>query len=124
MKIPFTLLALTFACGAAFAQAPAGVVPRPSQEQNPNASGGAAQTKGEMKNDVKTGKAVPGAPMAAMNNTAMGNKAMDTNGDGMISRKEWDAYHGNMWRGMKADKRGMVQWSDVESRMKQPGGPN
>ncbi len=124
MKIPFTLVAITLACGAAFAQAPAGVVPRPSAEQNPNAAGGAAQSRGEMKKDVKTGTAMPGAPMTAMNGTAMGNKSMDTNGDGMISRKEWDAYHGGMWKSMKADKRGMVPWADVEKGMKPSGGPS
>lgn len=112
-SIPFALAAL--ACTCALAQAPAGVAPRPSQQQNPNASGGMPQAKAEAKNDAQVA--------AGMGNKAMpGAKPMDTNGDGMISKKEWEAYHSGMWSGMKADKRGMVPWADVEARMK--GGPN
>jgi len=51
----------------------------------------------------------------------MGMKAMDTNGDGMISKKEWDAYHAGMWSRMKS-KKGMMPMADVEAMMR--GGPN
>jgi hypothetical protein len=34
--------------------------------------------------------------------------AMDTNGDGKISKQEFMAYHEKMWAGMKKDASGMV----------------
>ena len=44
--------------------------------------------------------------------------AMDTNGDGMISRKEYDAHNAAMWKGMKHNK-GMVSQADMQTRLKQ-----
>jgi hypothetical protein len=120
MKTTLILAAVARACGAAFAQAPAGVVKNPSQEANPNASGGKAQVKGEMNAQAKGKDAGMGA--SAGTTATMGHKGMDLNGDGMISRKEWDAYHGKAWGSMKANKQGMVPWTDVEASMK--GGPN
>ena len=120
MKSTLILAAVAMACGAAFAQAPAGVTKTSPQEQNPNASGGKAQAKGEINAQAKGKDAGMSASVGA--GATMGHKAMDLNGDGFISRKEWDSYHGKMWGGMKADKRGMVPWADVEARMK--GGPN
>jgi hypothetical protein len=35
-------------------------------------------------------------------------KAMDTNGDGKISKQEFMAYHEKMWDSMKKDSNGMV----------------
>ena len=35
-------------------------------------------------------------------------KAMDTNGDGKISKEEFMAYHEKMWMSMKKDSNGMV----------------
>ena len=121
MKQALILAAAALACTAAFAQAPAGVVTRPSQETNPTASGGTPAAKAEMKVDAKKA-AMPMAagaamPMAAGGSTAsMGMKAMDTNGDGMISKKEWDAYHSGMWSRMKS-KNGMMPMADVEAML-------
>lgn len=98
----FTLAALALACGAAFAQAPAGTLPRPAQESNPNASGGVAQARAGARNDAQV----------------MGDhSAMDANRDGMVSQKEWNTYYNDMWRSMKADKSGHVPWADVNTRM-------
>jgi hypothetical protein len=108
MIVKLTLIAFALACGGAYAQAPApqGSATRPPAEINPNKSGGVAQQRAGAKNDAQTG-----------NTSAMGAGAMDVNGDGMISKKEWDTYHGKMWRGMKANKQGMVPWGDVQSGM-------
>lgn len=124
MKQTLILAAAALACTAAFAQAPPGVVTRPSQETNPTASGGAPAAKAEAKVDAKKA-AMPMAagaamPMAAGGSTAsMGMKAMDTNGDGMISKKEWDSYHSGMWSRMKS-KKGMMPMAEVEAIMKAP----
>jgi hypothetical protein len=138
MKHSVFLATCAFACGAALAQAPAGVVQRPSAESNPIAAGGAPAEKAQMKTDMKKDGAMPmagvgmsGGSMAkggmAMGGMGMGMgmsmdmKMMDTNRDGMISRKEWMDYHAKMWGRMKS-KRGMVSTADMEAMMK--GGPN
>ena len=138
MKQKLFIVLAALACSTAFAQAPPGTVARPSQEANPNASGGAPSSKAQTKVDAKKGmagdsSAMPMAggagsmPMAAGGGMGMGMgmdmKAMDTNGDGMISKKEWDSYHSMMWNKMKPKmKKGMMSMSDMESMMK--GGPN
>ena len=66
-------------------------------------------------------------PMGAGGGMGMGMgmdmKAMDTNGDGMISKKEWDSHHAMMWNKMKPKmKKGMMSMGDMETMMK--GGPN
>lgn len=66
-------------------------------------------------------------PMGASGGMGMGMgmdmKAMDTNGDGMISKKEWDSHHAMMWNKMKPKmKKGMMSMADMETMMK--GGPN
>ena len=38
---------------------------------------------------------------------------MDTNGDGMVSRKEWDAYHMKSWNSMKPASKG-VSTADID----------
>ena len=76
---------------------------------NPSASGGQSAATAEMKVDARK--------------DANASAAMDTNGDGMISKKEWDRYHSGMWGKMKMkSKNGMVPWADVDAMMK--GGPN
>jgi hypothetical protein len=117
MRFAIVTLAAALACGTAFAQAPAGTVARPSNQQNPNASGGQPQAKGEVNAQAK-GKD-SGATTTA--SATMGHKAMDANGDGFVTRKEWDTYHGKMWSGMKGEKRG-VPWATVESGMMGQGG--
>jgi hypothetical protein len=102
MRYTLTFIGAVLACTSALAQAPAGVG-KQAQENNPNMSGGAAQARGEMKNDIRTG--------------SRDHSAMDANKDGMVSQKEWNAYHNGMWRSMKADKKGNVAWSDVNTRM-------
>ena len=134
----FAIAALSV--GTTFAQAPPGTLSRPSQETNPTAAGGAPAAKAQMKVDEKKGMtpmaggAAPMAagsmPMAAGTSGTMGMgmgmgmmKSMDTNGDGMISKKEWDSHHSAMWGKMKPKmKKGMVPMSDMEAMMK--GGPN
>lgn len=136
MKHSVLLATFAFACGAALAQAPAGVIQRPSAESNPIAAGGAPAEKAQMKTDMKKEGAMPmaGGGMSggsmAKGNMAMGRmgmgmgmdmKMMDTNGDGMISKKEWMDYHAKMWGRMKS-KNGMMSMADMEAMMK--GGPN
>ena len=70
-----------------------------------------------MKVDAKKG--MTPAPMTNTNTPAM--MAMDTNGDGMISRREYDSYHSAMWKSMKQSK-GMVSQADMDLVRK--GGPN
>jgi hypothetical protein len=102
------------------------------------AAGGAPAEKAQMKTDMKKDGAMPmaGGGMSggsmAKGNMAMGGmgmgmgmkmdmKMMDTNGDGMISKKEWMDYHAKMWGRMKS-KNGMMSMADMEAMMK--GGPN
>ena len=73
---------------------------------NPSASGGTPAAKAEMKVDAK------------VNNTAM--NSMDSNGDGMVSSREWNRYQTAMWKGMKPSKNGMVPMADVEVMMGTP----
>src|SRR5690349_755270 len=113
MKRTILILAIALAGGAVLAQAPAAVT-RPPAEVNPNASGGKAQAKGEMNAEAKGSKM---GTTASPGTTAMDYKAMDANGDGYVSRKEWNDYHGKMWSGMKPDKKGMVPWASVEAAM-------
>ncbi|MDO9113617.1 MAG: hypothetical protein Q7U63_07430 [Polaromonas sp.] len=75
-----------------------------SAQINPSASGGAPAAKAEMKVDTK------------VSNTAM--NSMDTNGDGMVSSREWNRYQTAMWKSMKPGKNGMVPMTDVEMMMK------
>ena len=104
-----------FACTAALAQAPANNTARPPSEVNPTASGGVAASAAQNKVDQRASRstAAPAdpaagngraAPVAEINPSAAGGKAaakadmrvnarlMDTNGDDMVSRAEWDAY--------------------------------
>jgi len=112
------LLALT--CGAAFAQAPAGTTQRPSQETDPIRAGGAPAAKAEMKTEAKRGQ-MPAAGSTMGAGPGMGTtKGMDADGDGMVSKKEWDTYHSAMWK--KMNKGGKASMADVEAMMK--GGPN
>ena len=127
MKHSIILATATLACATAFAQAPAGVVPRPAQEINPTASGGAPAAKAEMKTEAKTGAMPMASGMGSGSSMGGGMgmgmmKGMDANGDGKVSKKEWQAHHNMMWGKMKS-KNGMVSMADMEAMMKS-GGPN
>lgn len=130
------------ACTAALAQAPASHTNRPPSEVSPTASGGpaaaAAQNKVEHRSthsssapaDPATG---PGrtAPVAEINPSAAGGRAaanadmrvnarlMDTNGDGMVSRQEWDTYHAQAWSGMNPTQAG-VSTADIDRYNRTP----
>ena len=148
MKKQSLVLALAaLACSAAFAQAPAGVVSTPSANSNPNTSGGTPAAKAEMKVDSKKANGstlsapnpVAGmggaAPTPQVNPSASGGMpqakadmkvnartmgSMDTNGDGMVSKREWDRHHSGMWGKMKS-KNGMMPMAEVEAMMKAGG---
>ena len=45
----------------------------------------------------------------------MDMKSMDSNGDGMISKKEFMKHHEQMWDKMKKSKGGMVSMKDMET---------
>ena len=132
MKKLFVLATCAIAVSAALAQAPAGVVQRPSAETNPIAAGGAPAAKAEMNKGMNTGMPMSGAKsmdkgMGMDKGMSMGMgmagmmKDMDTNGDGMISKQEWQAHHNRMWKKMNS-KNGKVPAADVEAMFK--GGPN
>lgn len=109
--------ALLTLAGSVYAQAPAGTTSRTAQEADANKSGGPAAAKAEMNTQAKKSG-------MHFSSSSMGGsmKAMDTNGDGMISKAEWDTYHSGVWGKMKL-KNGMAASADVEAAMK-PGGPN
>jgi hypothetical protein len=143
MKKHTVLAALaTVACTAALAQAPASVNTRPPSEVNPAASGGAAaaaaQNKVEQRSSQSTAtpyNPVLGdgrrAPVAEINPSASGGKAaatadmrvnvrlMDTNGDGMVSRAEWDAYHSKTWNQLQPTNAG-VSAADIDKLNRTP----
>lgn len=126
----------TLACTAALAQAPASVNARPPAEVNPTASGGAAAANAQNKVDMRTSQssAAPAnpaagdgraAPVAEINPSAAGGKAaataqtrvnarlMDSNGDGTVSRQEWDTYHASAWNSMRLTNTG-VSTADID----------
>jgi len=45
--------------------------------------------------------------------TRVNAKLMDTNGDGVVSRAEWDTYHANAWTDMKPTGAG-VSTADID----------
>ncbi len=90
----------------------------PPSQINPSAATGKAGANAQMKVDAKT-SATPTAGDAAMKGAAM--QSMDTNGDGMISRREYDRHHAMMWKQMKPTKN-MVPKADYDAMIK--GGPN
>lgn len=129
----------TLACGAALAQAPAGTLNRPAAEVSPAAAAGAAGVAAQNKVDARTAGSMqmPPSQTAPMGNAdasakinpvaatgAPGAKAqmrvearkMDANGDGMVSRAEWDRYHSDMWSGMKSmEKNGLISTADIDA---------
>ena len=147
MKKVLVTTALTLACITAFAQTPSmpgpagktpesGAVPispkaAAAAEKNEDARKAASPGKGPaMASKVpESGSVAPNAKAAGKAEMNVEKRkagmsdmmaAMDTNGDGMISRKEYDAYHGGMWKKMKA-KNGMVPQADMDAMLKQGG---
>ena len=102
---------------AAFAQAAGGTATKEEISGKKDTAEQKSGDKAQMKVDAKKG--MTPAPRANANTPAM--MAMDTNGDGMISRREYDTYHAAMWKSMKQTK-GMVMQADMDSMRK--GGPN
>jgi hypothetical protein len=98
---------LALGCGAAFAQAPQSTAP----ETKPEAAGGKAAAKAEGKTEAKKGET---STMGA------GPTKMDANGDGSVTKAEWDAYNSAVWK--KMNKGGKVSTADMDAMMK--GGPN
>ena len=91
------------ASGSILAVPNPGAVTTPTQQVNPYASSGAPEAKAQRKVDARTNAAATGS--------------MDTNGDGMVSKREWDRYHSGMWGQMKS-KNGMMSMSDMEAQRK------
>ncbi len=140
MTTKHTLLAslAAIACSAALAQAPVGVGKTPA-EVAPSASGGAAAAAAQDKVDNRKAHSAAAVanPAAGMGKTAAapeidataaGGKAaanaekktnarlMDANGDGMVSRAEWDRYHADAWSSMQSGaKNGLVSTAEIDA---------
>lgn len=82
-----SLLGAALASSAALAQAPEGVLDRPSAEAFPNLAGGEPQLEGERNAQARRGTAPDTTVLGA------GPFTMDLDADGVITRAEWDAYH-------------------------------
>lgn len=91
----------------------------PPSQINPAAATGTAGANAQAKVDARTAGMPMTAGDAATKGAAM--QAMDANGDGMISRREYDRHHAMMWKQMKPTKN-MVPKADYEAAIK--GGPN
>jgi uncharacterized protein (DUF2147 family) len=140
MKQVLVSTVLALACVAAFAQTSAagkipesGAVPTDPKNAaaaqnkvdarkaaNPSADGTMTKKMPESETSMtsaKTGAAADANVNRRMTNDATMMMAMDTNGDGMISRQEYDAHHSGMWKKMKL-KNGRATVADVEAAMK------
>ncbi|NMM07989.1 hypothetical protein [Polaromonas sp.] len=120
------LATLALACSSAFAQAPASPASptNPASPTSPAANDAMPPAGAGMKPGGAMGAGGPGMGMGAHMGMGMGMgmdmKAMDANGDGMISKKEFDSHHAAMWKKMKS-KNGMVSIADMEAMMMQGG---
>ena len=122
MKQSIFLATCALACSAALAQAPVS----PASPNSPAATEAMPPAGAGMKPgaDMPMGAGGPGKGMGmgmGMGHMGMDMKAMDTNGDGMISKKEFDSHHEAMWKKMKS-KNGMVPIAELEGLMQ--GGRN
>lgn len=130
MRKQLTITALTLlASVTVFAQTPS-TTTRPPSEINPVLSGGPAAAKAQANVEERinhsnqhpkdpTAGAGKSTPPAEINPTASGGKSasraqrkvntrlMDTNGDGTVSREEWDAYHDNAWKNLNPSAAGV-----------------
>ncbi|MEO5658345.1 MAG: hypothetical protein ABIQ90_00920 [Polaromonas sp.] len=124
IKQSIFLATCALACSAALAQAPAS----PADPASPAAKEAMppAGTKIKPGADMPMGAGGPGMGMEKGKGMGMEKgmgmgmdmdmKAMDANGDGMISKKEFDSHHQAMWKKMKS-KNGMVPIADMEAMM-------
>jgi hypothetical protein len=134
MKKSIFVAACALACSAVFAQAPASPT-SPTSPTNPASpsspaskdampAAGAGMKHGGAMNAGGAGMDMGKGGMSGMSgmggHMGMDMKAMDANGDGMISKKEFDSHHQVMWKKMKS-KNGMVSIADMESMMMQGG---
>jgi hypothetical protein len=138
MKQLLIATAVALACSAALAQTPAklpesGAVPPAAktaaaaeakvdarQAANPGTGPTMANKLPESGSVPPNAKAAGKAEMNVEKRKAAGAEtmmAMDTNGDGMISRKEYDSYHGSMWKKMKLSN-GRVSQADMDMMLK------
>ncbi len=129
MKKVLLAAVAAFVCSTSFAQATS-----PGAPGAAGAGGMSTATKEELTGEKSQTQKVTGdraqnkvdarkgaMPMANTDGTMPSILAMDTNGDGMISRREYDAYHSAMWKSMKQTK-GMVSKADMDAKRKD--GPN
>ena len=142
MKRLLISAAVALACSAALAQAPANPAKAVEQEAVPLAPKTAAAAEAKVdarkaanpgadgtkvKQTPVTGEGPVGSKTAgdkaAMNLGKRDIKAMDANGDGMVSRKEYDDYHAKMWKRMKVGPGGVPE-SDAVMMLKQGLGGN
>ena len=115
-KVLLTAIAVLIS-SAAFAQAAGGAATKEEVTGQKSTSEQKTGDKAQMRVDAKkdmNAKATANAGSSKM-------MVMDTNNDGMISRREYDAYHMAMWKSMKQSK-GMVSQADMDTARK--GGPN
>lgn len=130
MKRVLLATALTIACAAAFAQkaplvgqdGPGAGPGNAAASQEKVDSRNAATPNPTTKQPMLVGQDGPGATDAAFQSrmntyNAKMYSAMDTNGDGRVSRAEWNAYHGKSWDGMKHSN-GAVTREEMDSMMK------
>ncbi len=143
MNKQILLVALgSLACSAALAQAPKGTLETPPAKTYPSAAGGTPAATAQDKVDARkaggtdatsrrlaTGVMAPGGtPPAQLNPMAAGGRAaataemganariMDANGDGMISRQEWERHNSDRWMSMASRRsNGMVPMAEVEN---------
>ncbi len=108
------LATLAMATASAFAQAPSGTLARPPHQVDSAQSGGPSAGKGEARKDQRT--------HAGMD---MSVKAMDANGDGKVSKQEYDDYHRKFWSQMQP-RDGMVSMDEMKNSMEamMRAGPN
>ncbi len=137
MKQVLIATTLALACAASFAQTSTSIT-EPGKSPISAKAGANAEAKVEARKEAGTGTAMPtpavpergATPTSAKTAVAAeknvearksaGNEAMkpmDANGDGMISRTEYNNYHASMWKKMKMTK-GMVMQNDMQEMMK------
>lgn len=98
---------------------PARSLARPTK-WTPTVSGGAPAARAAGKSQDR------GATMSmSMAGMDMSIKAMDANGDGKVSKREYDDYHRKFWNQMRPQN-GMVSMDEMKSSMEamMKGGPN